>query len=39
MQLRIARPVSDLRHSQQLYCQGLGMQLLGRSAIIRGTAA
>ncbi len=29
MQLRIARPVSDLRHSQQLYCQGLGMQLLG----------
>ncbi|AUX93034.1 VOC family protein [Mixta gaviniae] len=29
MQLRIARPVNDLHRSQQLYCQGMGMQLLG----------
>lgn len=28
--LRIARPVSDLERSRTLYCQGLGLQLLGR---------
>ncbi|MBJ9977086.1 VOC family protein [Pseudomonas sp. S75] len=27
--LRIARPVSDLERSKALYCQGLGLQVLG----------
>jgi ribosomal protein S18 acetylase RimI-like enzyme len=31
-QLRIARPVSDLARSTELYCRGLGVEVLGRFA-------
>jgi len=27
--LRIARPVSDLLHSRDMYCQGLGLNVIG----------
>ena len=32
LQMRIARPVRDLQRSATLYCEGLGLSILGRFA-------